>query len=296
MARAVDASNQEGQSGIEFDALELPSDWELPLSHRLSFPDAPRSLRSSRPITNLSASFPSWIRARLPLQATRMMLPACSMEPYRSSFSEITRGYSSSWISPLAGADGTQNLQPNTKAFDPLFLHFSLSCLRIPSRGYNRHFSIVKEKNLPKPPLDEQRAIAHVLHTLQRAKEATEKVIAATRQLKASMMRHLFTYGPVPVGQADKVALKETEIGRIPESWHHVQLGEVARIGNGSTPKRTRTDFWNGGSIPWLTSAKVHEGVIARADEHVTEVKIGTSFAAVKRGSWLSRSRDREGH
>ena len=29
MARAVDASNQEGQSGIEFDALELPSDWEL---------------------------------------------------------------------------------------------------------------------------------------------------------------------------------------------------------------------------------------------------------------------------
>ena len=116
----------------------------------------------------------------------------------------------------LAGADGTQILQPNTKAFDPLFLHFSLSCLRIPSRGYNRHFSIVKEKNLPKPPLDEQRAIAHVLHTLQRAKEATEKVIAATRQLKASMMRHLFTYGPVPVGQADKVALKETEIGRIP--------------------------------------------------------------------------------
>ncbi len=105
----------------------------------------------------------------------------------------------------VAGADGTQILVPKRERFDPQFLYFALSSLRIPSRGYNRHYHLLKEQQVPSPPFPEQRAIAHVLRTVQRAKEATEKVIAATRQLKQSLMRHLFTYGPVPFDQADQI-------------------------------------------------------------------------------------------
>ncbi len=85
----------------------------------------------------------------------------------------------------------------------------------------------------PLPPLPEQQKIAAVLSAVQTAKEKTEAMIAATKALKKSIMKHLFTYGAVPPEEAENVRLKETEIGKMPENWEVVKLGEVAEIKGG---------------------------------------------------------------
>jgi type I restriction enzyme S subunit len=70
---------------------------------------------------------------------------------------------------------------------------------------------------------------------VQRAKEATEGVIAALKELKKSLMQHLFTYGPVPVTERERVPLQETEIGPLPAHWRVVKLGEVFDILQGKS-------------------------------------------------------------
>jgi type I restriction enzyme S subunit len=83
---------------------------------------------------------------------------------------------------------------------------------------------------LPAPPFEEQKKIAGVLSAVQDAIEKTEAVIQATKDLKKSMMKHLFTYGPVPLSEKENVTLKETEIGMIPEEWELKKYKDIANI------------------------------------------------------------------
>jgi len=82
----------------------------------------------------------------------------------------------------------------------------------------------IKQIPVPLPPLPEQRRIARVLSTIQRAIAAQDDLIAAAREVKRSLMQRLFTYGPGP----EPAPTKETELGEIPEHWEVVRLGEVA--------------------------------------------------------------------
>ena len=95
--------------------------------------------------------------------------------------------------------------------------------------------------------------IAHVLSTVRQAIDTTERVIAATRELKRSMMKHLFTYGPVPVDQADQVPLKQTEIEEIPEYWDEISLGELCDF---TTGKLNANKAVQGAKYPFFTCAQ----------------------------------------
>jgi type I restriction enzyme, S subunit len=127
----------------------------------------------------------------------------------------------------IIGADGTKALRPNTELFDAKYYYFALLSLNIPSRGYNRHFTLLKEKKVPKPDLSEQRLIAHLLSIVQTAIEQQARLIKLTRELKSTLMHKLFTEGLHSEKQ------KMTEIGPVPKSWEVVKLGDYADFKNG---------------------------------------------------------------
>ncbi len=110
---------------------------------------------------------------------------------------------------------------------------------------------------IPLPPLEEQKAIAEVLRSVQSAIEKTEEVIRATKELKKSMMKHLFTYGYVPVDETDKVKLKETEIGFIPEHWEVVNFSDVVNGGKKySVGSIKKMDYKQYGKFPIIDQGK----------------------------------------
>ena len=115
--------------------------------------------------------------------------------------------------------------------FDPHFVFYGLMELyqsgqtediqRRTTGIRNLDFAAYKERaRFPKIPLFEQKKIAHVLSTVQRAIEAQERIIQTTTELKKTLMHKLFTEGTRGEPQ------KQTEIGPVPESW------EVSLLGN----------------------------------------------------------------
>lgn len=103
------------------------------------------------------------------------------------------------------GADGTKPLYA-TDEFEPKYLYFAFSHLEIPSRGYNRHYTILSEMQIPKPSLDEQREITAILSAIDHKVQLHCQKRAVLEQLFQSLLHKLMT-GEIRVSELDPSAL-----------------------------------------------------------------------------------------
>lgn len=177
---------------------------------------------------------------------------------------------------------------PDAKEVDSDFLFYHLAQINYRDyqdtavKGQTLNKGKLEQLEIALPPLTEQRKIAQVLGVVQRVIEQQEQLLQLTTELKKTLLHQLFTQGLR--GEPPK----KTEIGPVPESWEVVPLGALAKIGNGSTPKRDNVGYWHGGTIPWLNSAKIHERFITEADQFVTELAVKEChLPRVKPGSLL---------
>ena len=155
------------------------------------------------------------------------------------------------------GADGTQLLYANDEILDPRFFYYALLNLKVPNKGYNRHYRYLREFSVVCPPLPEQRAIAHVLQTIQEAKAARQRELALERERKAALMDCLFSHGTKGEPR------KQTEIGEIPESWEVVKLDELRELIQYGTSRRCNADK---SGVPVLRIPNIVGGKVDIAD------------------------------
>ncbi|PSL49484.1 type I restriction enzyme S subunit [Chitinophaga niastensis] len=116
------------------------------------------------------------------------------------------------------------------KNLDPAFLYFFLNTNLI-SEQQNRFFTgnaqpfldirAIGNLKIILPPLDEQRKIAAILRAVEEKLNIIASGINETQALKKGLMQQLLTKG---IGHT---TFKDSPLGKIPESWEVVSMGEI---------------------------------------------------------------------
>lgn len=178
------------------------------------------------------------------------------------------------------GADGTQLLRPKPD-IDPLFFFYACRAIDLPARGYNRHFTVLKEKELSYPIRgEEQRAIAGALRQTESVLEQQVALLETLQELKQAAMRELFTRGLR--GEAQK----ETEIGLVPESWNPRTILELCEIWSGGTPRKSVAEYW-AGDIPWVSGKDLKLPALDDAIDHISVAGVEAASRLAPEGAVL---------
>ncbi|MGR6423212.1 restriction endonuclease subunit S [Aeromonas veronii] len=120
-------------------------------------------------------------------------------------------------------------------------------------------------------PLPEQKKIAQILSTWDRAISTTEQLLANSRQQKKALMQQLLT---------GKKRLLDKNGVRFSGEWKKVILDSVADMNSGGTPKSSIEEYY-GGDIPWVSIADMtkHGKWISSTERNISELGLANSSA-----------------
>ncbi|MEK7619469.1 MAG: restriction endonuclease subunit S [Patescibacteria group bacterium] len=156
------------------------------------------------------------------------------------------------------GADGTKVLKP-ISGIDTRYLYFFLHSVDIPARGYARHFSLLKEIQIPLPPVVEQRKIVAQIEKqfakIDKAARLLEESQALTDQLLHSALHDIF-FSAESTG------------------WEEKPLGEIANFIDyrGKTPQKTAS------GMRLITAKNVKFGFLSQTPEEFVDPSIYDSW------------------
>jgi len=203
----------------------------------------------------------------------------------------------------IPGADGVKVLLPKSGVY-PKFAFYACKSLRLPDRGYSRHYSFLKKCDFPLPPLNEQkRIVAKIEELFSGLDNGIAALKTAREQLKVyrqAVLKHAFE-GKLTEqwrqDNADKLESPEQLLARIQqerETRYQQQLEEwkaavKAWEANGKEgkkpgkPKETSTLNLHQGSDVQDFNALPNNWGFFRLGEFIANIEAGKSFKCDER-------------
>jgi type I restriction enzyme S subunit len=170
--------------------------------------------------------------------------------------------------------------------------------------------SELRKVSLVLPPLPEQRAIAHILGTLDEKIELNRRKNETLEAMARALFKSWFVdFDPVrakaagrqPYGMdAETAALfpdsfEDSPLGEVPRRWRVSTIGEEVTVVGGSTPSTHEPAYWENGDIHWATPkdlASLDSPVLLDTDRRITELGLRQiSSGLLPKGTVLLSSR-----
>ena len=163
----------------------------------------------------------------------------------------------------------------------PTKAHFFVEATGITRYGLNQ--DAIGDTPICLPPPQERKNLAdHIDRETARIDALIAKksrFVELLREKRQAFITHAVTKGLDP-----SVKMKDSGvewIGEVPEHWERWKMAHAfSRIGSGTTPTASEREWYEGGTVNWVTTGELREGVI-----YDTEAKV--TFEAIKRFSAL---------
>jgi len=121
-------------------------------------------------------------------------------------------------------------------------------------------WSQIRSFPLTLPPLDEQQRIVEAIEEhFSRLDAGVESLHRAKRnlaRLRVSILR---------AGVEGHLTASD------PKTWERRSIDQIGRVGSGATPKRGKSGYWVGGTIPWVTSGQLNDPLVTEPADYITE-------------------------
>lgn len=185
---------------------------------------------------------------------------------------------------PAVHNEAIAYLKPKSDAANRDFLRHQLASLDYSPyldpyvKGQTLNKQKLRALQVALPPESEQGEIVRVLAAIEKSETASARAIKATEQLRTSAARHLFSYGPVARKDLAEIQLEESPVGPLPRHWRSARLADLATTASGGTPSRNDASNF-GGSIPWVKSGELRDGVVTATEETISDKGLATSSA-----------------
>ncbi|GGQ34747.1 hypothetical protein GCM10010233_60530 [Streptomyces pseudogriseolus] len=170
-------------------------------------------------------------------------------------------------------------LRPLAKVIDRRYLAHYLNCFDYEgfANGTTR-LKLTKSAMLripvALPPLGEQQRIAGALE------EQISRLDAGGRFV-GDALKKAAQYSTL-------VAQRLLQLAGSKSSWPVTRIKDIAEVGSGSTPLRSRQEYYKDGDIPWVTSGLVNEPYVDRASQYITQKALDeTSLRLLPPGTLL---------